>query len=109
MAARRKRPAAVRSFYEPAVDAADRDDLEEAHAVEGLDDEIALLRLRLRQAIEDNPDDFQLMTKGVDMLVKAVNARYRLSKQATSNLSEHLAATLRSIGSQLYPEAFADD
>lgn len=108
MAPRRKRDAAVRSFYEPALDAADRDDLAEALAVEGLDDEIALLRLRLRRAIEANPDDLQLMTKGIEMLVKAVNARYRLSKEAAADLGESLAATLRGIGGQLYPEGFGD-
>ena len=104
----RRRRTAARSFYEPALAAAEREDLDEARTVEGLDEEIALLRLRLRQAIEDNPDDFLLMTKGIEMLVKAVNARYRLSKQDAATLSDHLAAALRGIGGQLFPEAFGD-
>ena len=108
MAARRKSAPSARSFYEAALDAAERDDLIEARGVAGLDEEIALLRLRIRQALEGSPEDLQLMTKGIETLVRAVNARYRLSKEATADLSESLAATLRSIGGQLYPEGFGD-
>jgi hypothetical protein len=39
--------------------------------------------------------------------VKAVSARYRLSKEAEEDLAGHIAGVLRGVGGQLVPEAFA--
>lgn len=105
MAQRGKR-AKLRSFYEPALAAAERDDLAEARGVEGLDEEIAVLRLRLRRALEEHPEDFAIMARGVELLVRAVSTRYRLSKEASGDLGDNIAATLRGVGEQLFPEAF---
>lgn len=80
----------------------------EALAVEGIDEEIALLRVRLRRAIEEHPDDFRLMSAGVDLIVKAAATRYRLSGPASDDLAESLSTTLRGIGLQLFPEGFGD-
>src|SRR3990172_2466671 len=77
----------------------------EAQQVEGLDDEIALLRVRLKRAVEERPEDMQLLVRGVDLLVKAVAARYRLSPKARRDLADNLAATLNSLGDQLLPAA----
>lgn len=101
-AAKRGRTAA-HNFYRQALDRADRLDLERAQEVEGLDDEIALLRVRLKRAVEEHPQDVQLLVKGVDILVRAVGARYRLSPKSRKELTDNLAATLNSLGDQLLP------
>lgn len=74
-----------------------------ALAMEGLEEEIAVLRVRLYKAIEENPDDFRLMTHGIDMLVKAVAAQYRLSPKARKDLAAQITAVLNSVGDQLLP------
>jgi hypothetical protein len=98
----------TRDFYASALDAAERIELEEAAEVEGLDAEIAVLRMRLRQALHEHKEDLPLMMRGMELLVKAVSARYRLSKEAEEDLAGHLAAVIRGVGEQLMPEAFAD-
>lgn len=104
MAAAAKRPrVTARNFYGRALDRAERLDLAEAERVEGLDDEIALLRVRLKRAVEKHPEDVQLLVKGLDMLVRAVGARYRLSPKSRKDLAENLAAALNSLGDQLLP------
>jgi RNase P protein component len=95
--------AAARNFYRHAVDEAERADLDRAGEIEGLDDEIALLRLRLRRALQEHPQDVQLLTKGMEILVRAVATRYRLSAKSKRDLADNLAATLNSLGDQLLP------
>lgn len=101
-AAKRARITA-RNFYHGAVDEAERLDLARAQKIEGLDDEIALMRVRLKRAVEERPEDVQLLMKGLGVLVRAVGARYRLSPKSRKDLADNLAATLNSLGDQLLP------
>jgi len=95
------------SFYQEALSEADK--WEQARQMEGLDEEVALLRVRLKEALEERPQDMQLIAKGVDLLVKAVAARYRLSRKAQRELSDSIAGVVRGIGTALYPEGFPHD
>ncbi len=106
---RRRRKDIARDFYGSALDAAERIELEAAEEIQGLDKEIALLRTKLRSVLSERPDDLPLMLRGIELLVKAVSARYRLSKEAEENLSESLAGVVRGVGGLLMPEAFADE
>ena len=67
------------NFYGHGAAPADRLELARAHEVEELDHEIAMLRVRLKKAIEEHPEDLALATRGVNALVRAVVAQYRLS------------------------------
>lgn len=102
--ARAGRREAADNFYSDAVDRAERLDLERAGELEGLDDEIALMRVRLKRAVEERPEDMHLLVRGMDVLVRAVGARYRLSPKSRKDLADNLAAALNSLGDQLLPE-----
>jgi len=102
-AAAKRARAAARNFYGQALDQAERLDLERAQEIEGLDDEIALMRVRLKRAVQEHPQDVQLLVKGLDILMRAVGARYRLSPKSRRDLVDNLAATLNSLGDQLLP------
>ncbi|HXF50097.1 MAG TPA: hypothetical protein VNM43_00235 [Dehalococcoidia bacterium] len=97
------------NFYAGVLDRAERARLEDAAAIEGLDDEVALLRVRLRTAIEQRPEDYALMLKGIALLVRAVAARYRLSPKSRRDLAESLAATIEQIGAALFPGSAEDE
>ncbi|HEY7269687.1 MAG TPA: hypothetical protein VH951_07660 [Dehalococcoidia bacterium] len=89
-----------RSFYEEALSEAERADLPRAHAVEGIDEEIAALRLRLKTALLDRPSNFDLMLKGVGLLVRAVVAKYGLGggdRDALEASMLNLATEFRSL------------
>ena len=108
-APRRKRHAKLaQDFYGSALDAAERIELEAASDIEGLDKEIALLRVKLRGLVSERPEELQLMLRGIELLVKAVSARYRLSKDAEEDLADSLGNVIRGVGGQLMPEAFRD-
>ena len=99
----------ARDFYGSALDAAEQIELREAAEIKGLDEEIAVLRMRLRKVLKEHPEDLPLMMRGVELLVKAVSARYRLSKEAEEDLAGHLAGVLQGVGVQLMPEGFAHE
>lgn len=99
---RRTRATQPKRFYEEALTEAEREDLPAALALEGVEDEIAMLRLRLRTAVAEHPEDLQLMFRGIDLLAKTVATRYRLSKRAERDLATSLANVVRSVG-DLWP------
>ena len=115
-AGRRRRPGRpqpearlAEDFYGSALDAAERVELEAASDIEGLDREIAVLRLKLREVLSERPGDLQVMMRGIELLVKAVSARYRLSTQAEEHLAENVKGVIRGVGGRLMPEAFDDE
>jgi len=99
----------AQGFYEEVLSEAERLDLPEARQMEGLDEEIAVMRVRLKRALEERPEDVQLIAKGLDLLVKAVAAKYRLSPKARKDLSDSIAGVVEGIGAVLYPEGFSPD
>jgi hypothetical protein len=80
-----------RKFYEAALDEAEREELPAAREVEGLDEEVALLRVRLRQAIKDRPEDLALMLRGLETLRRLLVSRYRLPKADAEAAAAQLA------------------
>ena len=103
---RRARPN-PRRFYSAALSEAERLDLPVALEIDGMDEEIAVLRLRLRRAIEERPEDAELLFRGIDLIAKAVAVRYRLSKKAEGDLSTSLANAVRAVG-ELLPGSILD-
>ena len=99
----------AQGFYEKALSEAERRELPEARQIEGLDEEIAVMRVRLQQALRERPEDAQLISKGLDLLVKAVAAKYRLSPKARKDLSDSIAGVVNGIGAALCPEKFSPD
>ena len=94
----------ARDFYTRALGEAEKNLLPQARELEGLDEEIALLRVKLIQALREKPQDLELLLKGVGMLVRAVSTRYRLSKNAEEDLYQSVLGVLRGIGDALSPE-----
>lgn len=99
----RRRRRRAHAFYRQAVDESERAGLDAALDVEGVDQEIAILRLRLRTLLRERPDDLPLIMKGIDMLAKTVATRYKLSPVDESELIESLSGVVRSLG-VLWPE-----
>ena len=92
---------AAESFYSDALTEAEQVLLPEAMDMEGLDEEIALLRLKLQQAIMERPEDLDLLMKGVSLLVRAVATQYRLSPKAKDDLMDSVIGVLDGIGQSL--------
>jgi hypothetical protein len=95
--------ASMRNFYAAALSAGERIELEEAEKLENLDQEIAVLRVRLKTALDEHPEDHALLVRGMGLLVKAVSAQYRLSPRASKDLADNLGVILNRFGDLVLP------
>jgi hypothetical protein len=91
---RARRPAA---FYAEALQPADRDDLAEAASMRGLDQEIAVLRVRVRRLLSERPDDVALAVRSIDLLVRAVAASARIASDDSHEALDRVTAELDGI------------
>lgn len=98
----------ARDFYAAVLQEAEQLALEEARDLEGLDEEIALLRVKLLSALEQHPDNYTLLLRGVELLVRAVAARYRISGQGEEDLYQSTLGVLKGLGEVLLPGGPAD-
>lgn len=103
--ARKAKKKAAEAFYAQALSQAEQVDLSQAREVEGLDEEIALLRLRLKEVLREHPENMPLLLRAIELLVKAVGTKYRLSKDAKENLTDAVTGVLKEIGGAILPEA----
>ena len=108
MSPRDKPAASASGFYASALSRAERTRLPKASSAEGLDEEIALIRVRLHRIAQEQPEQFELLLKGVNSLVKAVALKYKLSDKPVEDLSKNIAGVLRGIGGVLEPERFGE-
>lgn len=81
-------------FYGKALDEAEKLVLEEARGIEGLDEEIALLRVELRDLIENSPEQFDLHLKVATTIARLVGIRYSISKDQKKSLREAITRVL---------------
>ena len=94
----------ARDFYADVLSEASRARLEKARELEGINEEIALLRVKLRDVMAENPNKTELMYKGIDMLMKAVATRYKLSPKSKDDLNDSIVGVINGIGRELWPE-----
>ncbi|HEV8574852.1 MAG TPA: hypothetical protein VGR43_09105 [Dehalococcoidia bacterium] len=101
---KRRRRVSKRSFYDDdCLSEAERVELRKAADVADLGEEIAVLRVRLKKALNDHPDDYELLASGLNVLVRAVAAQYRLSPRAKKDLTDNFAAVFNSLGDHMVP------
>jgi len=90
-------PKTPAEFYSARLSPAERLLFEQALRLEGLDQEIALLRLRIRQDL----DDPKGLMRGVDLLVKALRTRYRLGPDQSERIYRAIVEVLEGLGEGL--------
>jgi hypothetical protein len=98
IAASGRRARRVKGFYEGALDEADAADFAAAYEVQGIDDEIALLRVRIKEAVAAKGEALKPMLRGVEILARLVASRYRLAPSSADELSAALRASLKAAG-----------
>jgi hypothetical protein len=85
-------------FYASVLDEAERLDFELASGVEGIDDEIALLRLEIKKTIMGgDPKNLELLVKATNALGRLVRTRYNISKEQGKGLKEAIGNVIRDI------------
>ena len=86
-----------RSFYNRALDEAEKLELEEASHIEGIDEEIALLRVKLRKLLEEQPERIDLHFEAANIIARLVKTRYQITKEQKKSLKEAIEKVLTEI------------
>ena len=86
-----------RGFYSRALDKAESLGFEEAESMEGLDEEIAVLRVKLREVIENDPDNIELALKAANTIARLVRTRYNITKEQRKSLKDAISNVLTEI------------
>jgi hypothetical protein len=86
-------------FYSSVLDEKEQAGLVEAMQIEGIDEEIAMLRVAFRKRVKH--EELQTIAKAVNSIVRAVRARHALTPQDAEavkrQLVEELQAAARAI------------
>ena len=90
-------PRRATSFYARVLDQAEALELEEAMAVEGVSDEIALLRVKIQSLLENDPENVKLLLDATNALARLVKTRYNLEKEQGKGLKEAIGNVLKDI------------
>jgi hypothetical protein len=84
-------------FYSRVLDEAERMELQVALEVKGLDEEIALLRWKIRSLLEKDPEDIKLLLQAANTLARLVKSRYNLSQDDDATLRDTIMNVLKEL------------
>ena len=72
-------------------------ELEEAATIEGLDNEIAILRLKLRQLLEQYPEKIDLQMRAANTLARLIRTKYNITPEQKKKLGEAINRVLKDV------------
>jgi hypothetical protein len=84
-------------FYSRVLDEAERLDFELASGVEGIDGEIALLRVKIKSLLESEPENISLLMQATNTLAHLVKTKYNISKEQRKGLKAAIGNVLKDI------------
>ncbi len=87
-------------YYSSVLTREDRAKLKEASDIVGLDDEIALLRARLKSVIEHDPDNIRLISQAASTLARLMRTNHKLGFNKTESLEQARWNVIYNYGSQ---------
>ncbi|MBN1855328.1 MAG: hypothetical protein JW846_00045 [Dehalococcoidia bacterium] len=85
------------NFYVRALSEAERPQLLEAAGVEGIDGEISLLRIRLRELVEQSPERIDMQMDLATAIARLVKTRYHISSQQKKSLKTAVTRVLEEV------------
>jgi hypothetical protein len=92
------RNAAKHGFYTRIFDEAEKYDFTFASGIEGIDEEIALLRLEIKKAISGGDErNLILLVKAAGALEKLVRTRYQITASQRKGLKEAVENVIRDV------------
>ena len=96
-----KRDKSKQSFYSTALTEAEKLLMEEALEVTGLDQEIALLRIKLTELGVNHPGRVDLQLTAANAIARLVKTRYQISGEQKNSLKEAVSRVLAEVAAPL--------
>jgi hypothetical protein len=85
------------AFYEKVLDEAEKIDFAAALGDSSIDDEIALLKVKIKAVIEKDPENIQLILQAANMLARLVKTRYSINKEQKKGFRDALENVIKDI------------
>jgi hypothetical protein len=89
---------AKKDFYAGVLEEDEKEDLEAAKEVDGIEEEIALIRVKIRYIMANAPENMRLLLQAINALVKLLTIQYSLNKQDEKDLEEAIHKLMKDIG-----------
>lgn len=84
-------------FYSTVLDENQQRDFETATTVEGIDEEIALLRVKIKSLVQQNPENLRLIMQATNALSKLIMTKFNIGKDDKQGLKEAVTNVLKDI------------
>ncbi len=84
-------------FYSRVLDEAERIDFELASGVDGIDDEIALLRVKIKSVLRYDPENIKLIMRATNTLERLIRTRYNITREQKKGLKEAIGNVLKDV------------
>jgi methyl coenzyme M reductase beta subunit len=84
-------------FYSRVLEGAERLDLELASDIDGIDDEIALLRVKIKSVLEKDPENVKLIMQATNILAGLVKTRYKITSEQKKGLRDAITNVVKDI------------
>jgi len=88
-------------FYSRALSEAEQLCMAKALQVEGLDQEIALLRVKLAVLVRDYPGRIDLQLSAANAITRMVKTKYQMTREQKNNLREAISKVLTEVAAPL--------
>jgi hypothetical protein len=89
--------ARTHGFYSRALSASERKTYEETILIEGVDEEIAVLRIKLKSLVSEKNANIALITRTANTLTRMINARDRLASTSKAGFGDAILNVLNEI------------
>lgn len=84
-------------FYSKVLDEAEQLELKAAREIEGIDDEIALLRVKIHSLLEKDPDNIKLIMDATNTLARLLRTKYNLDKVQGKGIKDAIANVIKEL------------
>ncbi len=92
------RNALKHGFYSKTLNEVEKTDFEKAAGIEGIDEEIALLRLEIKKAISGGDEkNLLLLVKAAGALEKLIRTRYQITSAQRKGLKEAINTVFKDV------------
>jgi hypothetical protein len=85
-------------FYQESLDSELQAIFIRAGSLEGVDDEISLMRFVIRRLLDNDPENIKMLIASVDLLAKLVKIRYTITPEQKQSLREAIQNIINDVG-----------
>ena len=84
-------------FYSKVLDENQQQEYEHAVTVEGLDEEIAMMRVKIKSLMENDPENVKLIMYALNALARLIQTKYDISKDDKKTITDSIIYVLKNI------------